>query len=370
MDRKFLSLFSMHFFYIASHVFGGTLMTFYFLQKGYSPLDIALYFALSFIVSIFVIMGIKSFRSDSSMRIGIILKMAVFLVAAWLFARPLFFLVGIISGFNTIYYWAPLNIQFFKFRKVGKNATHSGLYFLMWPILNTILPTLAGAAAAAHGMVPVLISGAILLIPSLLISSGIKDDERIHFSFKDFVKRTKGVKTILFIQGIWEGVDWVVVPIATYALISSELKYGAFYSYLGVFGIVTFFLMAHISDRLKKRAVFLYPVTIAMALATMLSGLSSSLIEWGFYRGIVSFLVTVFSSFSLALVVDVSHNIADTMISREFFLNFGRALGAAIVAAVVLFSGNINHALVVSGAIMLLHPLFLRLKKDNYHVSV
>lgn len=370
MNRNFLSLYSMQFFYIASHVFGWTLSTLYFLNKGYSFLDIALYFALSFITSVLLIMAVRSFRSTKSMRIGLLLKIAVFLAAAFLIAKPMIFAIGIIWGIMTICYWMPLNVHFFKFRTEGKNAMHSGIYFLMWPVLGALLPAAAGIAANSFGMLAVLLSGAVLLVPAVIISLGIKEESSIEINFRDFIGNTKGVKTILFLQGIWEGVDWVVVPIVTFAFIPKTVSYGTFYSYLGVFGVAAFLLLARVSDRIKKRAVFLYPVTAIMAAFTILSGLSASLLEWGIYRGAVSFLVSIFSPFALTVVVDVSKNIPDTMISREFFLNFGRASGALIVASILLFWGNIKLALVASGLILLLHPLFLAAKKKWYRVDV
>lgn len=370
MGNKFLKLFFIQFFYIASHLFGWTLSTLYFIQKGYAFADIALYFGLSFATSLVVIMAVKNFRSSQSIRIGLLLKIAIFFVAAWLVAKPMIFLVSLMWGAMTVCYWVPLSIHFFKFRKDGKNAAHSGIYFSMWPLLGAILPALAGAAAAKFGMAAVLFSGAALLVPAFVLSFGIAEQSSINFSFRDFVGRTKGVKTIIFIQGVWEGVDWIAVPIVTFAFIPEEIKYGAFYTYLGIFGIAAFFLAARASDRTGRRTLFLYPVTIAMAAFTMLSGFSSSLLAWGIYRGMVSFLVNLFSPFALTVVVDVSKNIEDSFISREFFLNLGRALGALIVLGVLAVWGDIRLALVVSGAILLLHPMFLRMKKKWYAVEI
>lgn len=370
MDRSFLRLYTIQFFYIVSHVFGWTLTSLYFVKAGYSFMDIALYFALSFITAVFLIMSLKNSRSSPLMRAGLLLKIVLFIVIAYVYVKPLLFVCGIIHGFMTIFYWVPMNIHFFKFRHEGKNASHTGLFFAMWPILGAILPAIAGVAAEKYGMDFVFFSAAALLVPALLLSFGMKEADSIRFSFKRFIGNTKGIKTIIFLQGIWEGIDWVVVPLATLSFVSEAAGFGAFYSYLGFFGIAAFFLVGRISDRMKKRAIFLYPVTIAMAIFTILSGLSSSFLWWGIFRGAVSFLVNIFSPFALTVVVDTTKNIQDSMISREFFLNFGRSLGAMIVALLLVMSVPIQHALVVSGAILLLHPLFLRAKKKGYHVEI
>ncbi len=370
IDKVFARLYSMHFFYVFSHVFGWTLSSLYFAKIGYSFLDIALYFALSFITGVLMVMALKKSLSSRLMRIGLVLKVIIFVLAAYVHIKPLLFVAGLLHGLMTISYWVPMNIHFFKFRQEGKNASHTGLFFLMWPLLGAILPAFAGIAAQNYGMPFVFFLSAAILIPGLLFSYTIKQSDALIFSFKNFTGNTKGLKTILFLQGIWEGIDWVVVPLATLAFVSTEAGFGAFYSYLGFFGIIAFFLVGRVSDRMKKRAVFLYPVTIAMAAFTVLSGLSSTFFEWGVYRGAVSFLVNLFSPFAMTIVIDMTKNIQDSMISREFFLNFGRALGAMIVALMLVMAVPIQYALVVSGAILLLHPLFLRAKKKGYHVEI
>lgn len=375
MDKRFIRLYATHFFYIFAHVFGWTLASLYFVHAGYDFMDIALYFALSFITAGVVIMALaqkqRHFRDyEKLMQIGLILKMLIFLSAIFIFIKPMLFLVGVLHGIMTVFYWVSMNIYFFKFRSEGKNAAHSGSYFVMWPLLGALLPAFSGIAAEKYGMASVILIAAAIMVPAIILSTGIKQRTEINIDFRKFVENTKGLKTIIFLQGVWEGIDWIVVPLATLAFVPGVAAYGAFYAYLGFFGIVAFFLLARLSDKLKKRAVFLYPVTVLMAIATILSGFSSGFLEWGLYRGAVSFLVNLFSPFALTVVVDTSKNIDDSMISREFFLNFGRALGAAIVALMLAFSFELKSALIVSGAILLLHPLFLHKKKKHYHVGI
>lgn len=370
MDRAFIKLYAVHFFFTVSHVFGWTLSSLYFVKIGYTFMDVALYFALSFITSVLVIIAAKQFRSDRSMQIGIIFKILLFFAAVYAFVKPLIFAVAIIQGIVMVSYGVTMNVRFFKFRGEGKNASHSGLFFILWPVFGALLPALAGLSAEKYGMAFVFFVGVLLLVPALAISLWLKKSDMIPSDFKAFVKNTKGLKTIVFIQGIWEGIDWVVVPLVTLTFVSNEFEFGAFYSYLGVFGIAAFFALGRMSDRMKKRAVFIYPITIAIAVFTILGGLSSTFIAWGIYRGFVSFLLSLFSPFSMTLIVDLTKNMGDSMISRGFFLNFGRALGAAIVALMLAMSLPVQYALLVSGTILLLHPLYLREKKKGYHVEI
>lgn len=255
-DQKFPRLFSMHFLYASSHVFGWTLSTFYFIQRGYSFLDISIYFILSFIASVFIIAHIRNFRTGKSMRLGLVIKVLVFFVASWLFVKPLLFLTGILWGIMTVYYWIPLNILFFKYRNDERNATNSGIYFLIWPVLGAVLPALAGIVANYFRMIVVFLVGALLLIPAMMLSLGIRDENQVSSRFSDFIGNTKGIKTLVFLQGIWKGVEWVTVPLVTLVFIRNEVDYGIFYAYLGVFGVIAFLLMAPISDRLKKGRYF------------------------------------------------------------------------------------------------------------------
>jgi hypothetical protein len=370
MDRSFLRLYTIQFFYIISHVFGWTLSSLYFVSVGYSFRDIAIYFAMSFITSALTIIALKDFHSSRLMRAGLILKFFVFATAAYLYVKPLLLVSEIMQGVMSIFYWLPMNIHFFRHKKEGKNASHSGLYFVMWPVVSTILPAVAGIVADRYGMATVFFSAAALVIPAIALSFRRNESSHIDISFRRFTEHTKGVKTLLFLQGIWEGVDWTVVPLATLSFVTGATGFGAFYSYLGFFGIVAFFIAGKASDKMKKRAIFLYPVTVAMALSTILSGLATTFLAWGVFRGAVSFLVNLFSPFSMTVVVDTSKKLEESMIAREFLLNFGRALGAMIVAILLIMSVPIQYALVVSGAILLLHPLFLRAKKKNYQVEI
>ncbi len=370
MNRAFIKLYAVHFFFTVSHVFGWALSSLYFVKIGYTFMDVALYFALSFITSVLIIITTKQFRSARSMPIGLIFKILLFFAAAYAFVKPMIFAVAIVQGIVMVAYGVAMNIRFFKFRGEGKNANHSGLFFILWPIFGALLPALAGLSAEKYGMAFVFFISMLLLVPALAISLQLKESDMIPSNFKTFVKNTKGLKTIVFLQGIWEGIDWIVVPLATMTFISNEFEFGAFYSYLGIFGIAAFFALGRMSDRMKKRAIFIYPITIAIAVFTILSGYSATLLEWGVYRGAVSFLVSLFSPFSMTLIVDLTKNMGDSMISRGFFLNFGRALGAVIVVVMLAMSVPIQYALVVSGAILLLHPLFLREKKKGYNVDI
>lgn len=107
-----------------------------------------------------------------------------------------------------------------------------------------------------------------------------------------------------------------------------------------------------------------------MAVFTILSGFSINIFEWAVYRGVVSFFTSIFSPFTIALVIDLSRNMQDTMVSREFFLNSGRIFGTMIVIGVILLSGDIKNALVISGAIILFYPLILWSKKKEYNIKV
>lgn len=370
MDRPFLRLYSMQFFYVLTHIFGWTLAPLYFVKMGYSFLDIALYFALSFATSLLAIMILKNSRSDKLMRAGLILKAVIFVITAYIYVKPLLFISAILWGAMTIFYWVPMNIHFFKFRTAGKHARHAGLFFVLWPILGTIIPAIAGIAAEKYGMAFVFFLAAAIMVPAILLSFGMKQSEAIYFDFKKFTANTKGVKTIIFLQGIWEGMDWLAVPLVTMSFISGAVDFGAFYSYLGFFGIIAFFIAGRASDKMKKRAVFLYPITVAMAVSTILSGISATFFAWGIFRGAVSFLVNIFSPFAMTVVIDTSKSIEDSMISREFFLCFGRALGTMIVALMLIMSIPIQNALIVSGAILFLHPFFLKEKKKDYHVEI
>jgi len=315
-------------------------------------------------------MTLKHSPSDKMMRKGLILKMLIFIVTAYIYVKPLLFISGIMWGFMSIAYWVPMNIHFFKFRTAGKHASHVGLFFALWPILGAILPAIAGIAAQSYGIAFVFLASAAIMVPAIIISLSMKQSDALYFDFKKFTANTKGVKTILFLQGIWEGIDWLAVPLVTLSFVSGIADFGAFYSYLGVFGIFAFFIAGKASDKSGKRAIFLYPVTVAMAMCTILSGLSATFFAWGVLRGAVSFLVNLFSPFAMTVVVDTSKSIEDSMISREFFLCFGRALGTSLVALMLAMSVPIQYSLVFSGTILLLHPLILREKKKDYHVDI
>jgi MFS family permease len=239
-----------------------------------------------------------------------------------------------------------------------------------WPLLGAVLPFFAGLFIGSYGYASVFLVGLLALLVGTYLSRRMRENERIEFHFWRAFESLKGIKSLMLLEGLWQGVNWSCFVLITVFFIKDELQFGAFMSLMGVAGGIAALLLARISDKIQNRSAFAGFSAIGLSLSTIASGMVGTLWLWGVTRGINAFFERVAIPFMWTVVADARDaRIADAMIGREFLLNAGRVAGILLIVTLLLLliapTGGVSEieilrtALIISGIVYLAYPVVL-----------
>jgi len=151
-----------------------------------------------------------------------------------------------------------------------------------------------------------------------------------------------------------------LIPIYTLYFIKTTLGYGSFLAYLSLLSVFATLLIGRLSDKLQKRIIFLYPVTITMAVVSLLFPFATqNFTLWVILSGLISFIIPLFWNFSTAIVIDTSPNLGVSIPGRELVLALGRFLGLIFVLISFLYEKEPFFIFIFLGCVILLYPIFL-----------
>jgi len=277
----------------------------------------------------------------------------------FLFKPSYLFLVPLFVGPVFFLFWVVFNIAYFKMI----SHDHRALYYASSPVLSAVLPIAAGLLATKYSMNAVFFVGALFFLFAAVAAITLKNST-INYRFKDAFKSVKGVRTLCFVQGFWEVTAVIAIPLVTLYFIRNELAFGAFLSYLGIFGIIAALVMAKMSDKSKKRTLFIYPLVVVLAILTTSLFFARSFWLWGVFLGLFYFVMQMANPFFVTVVLDrAKHDIANSMIAREFMLNLGRFFGTAVLLFCVSVLNEEYAFFFVSGVALLFYPAILYFKR-------
>jgi len=191
-----------------------------------------------------------------------------------------------------------------------------------------------------------------------------ENNEVIKVNIFEAVKKFKRLSPLIFFEGVWSSITGLTIPLVTLLLVQEKISYGLFLSYLGVFGGFSSLIIGGISDRVRKRALFIQAISIPLGLSALLTAFGGSFAEWMIFAALVSMLTFMLLPFTYTLVGDIStNNIGEGVVARELFLNFGRVLGGCIMLAGFLLYNDVKATLIVAGAVLLAYPFIVLFAK-------
>src|SRR3989344_3524320 len=124
------------FTYMASMFFAQTLVIFWLSKNGFGFFQLLIYYIVAYLVAL---------------------------------AGIFFFPAGEISARKSLFFWIPYNAMHFKFSHEDNHGLHSGMYYLITPILGITLQPLTGIVAEKFGFVTVFLIGVSLYIIPLIL---------------------------------------------------------------------------------------------------------------------------------------------------------------------------------------------------------
>jgi hypothetical protein len=334
--------------------FGWSLMWLHWWRAGLSFAEMALFNGVFSAVSVLVLLPVRAFGTRVPIAVGLLLRAAVLLAAFWAASLPTLLILAVPIGFGLMLFWIPFNAAYFSRAPRDHLALSLGLLFAVFPVVNATLPAVAGAMAASWGFLPVFAGAALFMALATLPLRGVPE-ARVPVDFRAAARNR--ARWLLLIEGSWQGVMFVAVPLATLLFVDRPAEYGAVLALFGFAAVAASLLLAGLSDRLHRRREFLLPITLSMAASTFLAGTASDLLGWQLLNGVASFVATLAPPFATSLVLESSREVGGAVVARELFLSLGRAAGSAGMALLLVAGAPVQWAIMAMGLLFLLYPL-------------
>jgi MFS family permease len=355
--------------WVASWLLGGSFFEVYFLNAGMPIKDIFFSECFWFVASMFTIPLVKRFKARDSMVLGILVS---FLTAALLIMLPsqpsTSILFRLLVGLTHISFWVPFNTMYYELRKEmgGKedNAVMGALYYALSPILSLVLPLAGGFVAAVFGYQALFLLAMASFAITGIAAWMLVENREYRYDLVDSLKSISGLRSIIFMEGfsaaIIINVTFAIMPLIYF---DTPFDYGVFISLSTLFAIAASIFAAKLSDKAMRRREYLLPVVLCFGIFVILIAFTGEVVSFFLCLGLATFFARIFFPLPLALTVDNSKSILDSMVGREYMLNLGRLVGSIITFLVFLFYG-LQGVLVFQGISMLLYiPVFENRKK-------
>ncbi len=367
-SKSFLNLFIFYASYLWFSSFSQTILPTHYLQQGLYFKELILGKIITFIAVLVLLLILTAFTAKLAWRLGLIFSFLNVLLSIKLLNIYQFYLLSAFAGFTIVLFYVFYNIAHFENSPKEKTGISSALMFSVISLIYLIAPVISGFIKSINADVLWVLSGVFFLISFLLINR--QKDFRVEYKVIEALKETKATRLFIFISGIWDALPFVIIPIYTLFFIKTPFSYGLFISYLSLIGIIANLSLGRLTDKIQKRSIFLYPITISMVLITFLFPYATdNLTLWLIVTGSLQFLLPIFWNVSTAFVVDAHQNLRAAIPAREILLSTGRLLGSLLVFVSFLLEKTPFYLFFILGGIFLLYPLslFWRVKLRKSH---
>ncbi|MBI5223206.1 MFS transporter [Candidatus Micrarchaeota archaeon] len=354
--------------YTTLGIFLSCLFESYFFQIGMSIPEIIATAGLVYLPPLICIFALKEF----DMRKGAIIASgfwALSAVAFYLLEGNLsVILAKLLIGMSVAFFWMPFNTSYYRHRN-GNEAFLGSIYYAVNPAISIILPPLAGLIAQMYGFKTIFAISALAFLAFIpYLSKKIKAEK---FTYKpiESLKSIDGLKTIIFFEGFAIN---IVVSITLSAMIltyvQTPVEFGGFLSGTTIFAIIASGITAKISDHFKDRKNIIIASSIGMLAGGIITASAQNIETFFMGFGILSFFRSILQPLPLALVVDKSKNIGESMIARDIMLGFGRA-SAVIIGVALILIFDIRAMLIVQTVAAAIYIVLFEIKKNKLKKS-
>ena len=365
----FANVFIFFIVYLWFKTFSGAVLPTHYLKQGLSLSMMMGGLVSLFLGQIVVLLIFKKLSARKSYLLALFTSLLFLLLVIKINFPWQYYLASAFAGTSMFFYFVFYNIAYFENTPKEKTGRNSALMFSVPTILGIFAPLLAGVLAQIS-MSLIWVFSSIFFLPALFLVFYQKDFT-ISYTIKASLLEIKTTRVLIFLEGIWEALVFGVIPIYTLYFITTPLGYGTYLAYLSIIGILANLVLGKLTDRLQKRVVFLYPLTMTMTVITFLFAfVQNSLSLWLILTAAIQLLLPLFWNITTAMVVDAHPNLRMAIPGRELVLAVGRFLG--VFLALVSFSWEKTPFWIyfVLGGVLLLFPMVLywntKFKKYQY----
>ena len=347
------------FTYMASMFFAQTLIVFWLFKNGFGFAELLIYYMVACLVALAGILFFPKIKINAKYSIfwGILFSILQAFVLIKIFGSYQLYLSGLFSGLNIIFFWIPYNAMHFKFSHEDSRGLHSGMYYLITPILGITLQPLTGIVAEKFGFETVFLTGAAMyVVPIMLLRFLPSFDYTINVRNYFFENK---FNWSTFFQGIMLRINYSFIPIFTLFFIKTPRQFGNFFGYLALMTAIASIINGHISDKMKDRKIFFYVFSVLAVASFLPLGFAENSYYWHIFAGIGSLSISLASPFWLTFNIDYYKDIGieRTMALRELFLNIGYFATLMIGLLVFYFTTSPKVSLITVSAICLFLPV-------------
>jgi hypothetical protein len=277
------------------------------------------------------------------------------------FSIPVLYLYYALSGVGSICFFVAYNILFFSDSQQHRHLRDMTFYWSIFVVIGALAPVLAAYLLHATNLTIYLLSACILLLIGVWLASYTP---RVHYRHtrSELFHHLKGLRTITAIDGALHKVVLIAISLWGLRYITTEMDYGTFLSVVGVVAILVGFRMATISDKLQKRAIFIWPLSIAAGITTILFFFADSFVWFLVLALILKACTVLVEPIRSNIIQDKREKAPINWMSREIFLNFGRASLLLVVVLICSFHQD-PWIFIALGLLHISFPIVVHFKK-------
>jgi MFS family permease len=297
--------------------------------------------ALLFGVPLVFLVFMRRFEARQSVQIGILAMILAGLLFAFFPHPTVPFIAKAILGVTIFFFWMPFNILYYEgAKKKGKGNTAfiSSVYYSIVPILSLALPALAGWTAASLGFPALFLISVALLLVNLAMAGRFIEPKRYSYDAAASLRSISGLRTLFFIEGFsLMSITQVTLSAMILLFYTDPQGFGGMLSAVTVFSVIASFVTARLSDHYGERRTFIIASAFCFLLSAVFTNFANTAALFFLGFGAISFFRGILLPLPLALAVDRSKNLVDTMIGREIMLDLGRTAAILIGFALVVY---------------------------------
>ncbi|MBI5061499.1 MAG: hypothetical protein HZB67_04260 [Candidatus Aenigmarchaeota archaeon] len=343
-------------------VIGWNLIFIFLKSMGFTTLEMLVFVVSTYATFLALSMIIKKLDSNLSIKISLAVRGSSFLLLVMVFSPVQIYLAGMLVGAITLFYWIPFNIKSNNAMQKEESAFKNGLISVVSPML-TAVATLAGAGFAEHfGYHLLFVSAAFMMVLAYFYVDKTGSSFKINLDPAKGLESVKPIRSLFLLQGFWEGIFWFAVPIITLSFTSSITVFGAFLTYVAIFGVAATLLVTRISDQKRNRKSFILPIFFLTAIFMIASYFTTDFLTWSIVNSGIAFFAAMMSPFMGALVKDKLEDLHNGIFGREILLNAGRLAGCMAMAIALLLE-NFKASLVIAAMPLLIYIIVILRKK-------
>lgn len=354
----FKTLLIFYFSYLVFSTFSRTLLPQQFSHLGFSFKEITLGYILFFSGQLIGLLIFRKMMTRTAWYLALIIWMIFIFLVPRITSIAQFLPLMIFAGFNMFFFWVFYNIAHFELTPQQKRGESTAFMVGIPSIIVIIMSFLAGLVAQINMNLIWIFAFPAFLLNLYLIH--FQKNLRVEYRIIEAIKTVRSTSSLVFWEGVWEAMIFGIIPIYTLFFISTPADYGTFIAYLALMGAISNLLLGRFTDKIQKRSIFLYPVTILLAIVTFLFPIAvKNLQVWTILAGSISFLLPLFWNLIIAIIADTHSNLKLAFPGREIFLTSGRITGLTLVFLSFTFEKSPKIIFFVLGSAILLLPITL-----------